>query len=112
MFHISNTAILTQQKLYTDTTDANLTTGTWYHIAVTWTTPQTVAIYVNGDSKTLASIVSNNIATFINGSASFIFGYEADETKDSINGKIDDVQVFNRSLSQTEIRDIYNFGLK
>jgi len=84
--------------------------GQWVHFVVTWNGSATVSnvhIYKNGVETAYSSPVNGvgtrradtslNIGAFNNGSRPF-------------NGTIDDVRVYNRVLSATEILQLYNIG--
>ncbi len=80
-------------------------TGVWYHIAATWdgtTDADGLKMYVDGvpDASHTASqgtIKTNNYALQIGG-------------KNSSDGTIDDVRVYDRALSAEEIEELYNQG--
>lgn len=82
-----------QQKLASNTA---LNANTWYHVAATYD-GTTMKLYINGTldaSKAQTGSVSSNGA--------FNVGYLY-ETSRNFNGKIDEVRVWKRALSQTEI---------
>lgn len=82
-----------QQKLASNTA---LNANTWYHVAATYD-GTTMKLYINGTldaSKAQTGSVSSNEA--------FNVGYLY-ETSRNFNGKIDEVRVWKRALSQTEI---------
>ncbi|GAE63688.1 T9SS type A sorting domain-containing protein [Chryseobacterium indologenes] len=82
-----------QQKLASNTA---LNANTWYHVAATYD-GTTMKLYINGTldaSKAQTGSVSSN--------GSFNVGYLY-ETSRNFNGKIDEVRVWKRALSQTEI---------
>jgi len=87
------------------TTDSNLTTGTWYFIVATYD-GNTLKIYKD-------NIVSNNTATItgtIGTTTSGLgIGWDNDQVgvTNSFDGKIDDVRIYNRALSTSEISDLY-----
>nr|WP_315030342.1 endo-beta-N-acetylglucosaminidase H [uncultured Chryseobacterium sp.] len=82
-----------QQKLASNTA---LNANTWYHVAATYD-GATMKLYINGTldaSKAQTGNVSSNGA--------FNVGYLY-ETSRNFNGKIDEIRVWKRALSQTEI---------
>ena len=93
-----------------NTTGANLTAGTWYHIVVTYTfgTGSSIKIYL--DSNLLggfwdmgngnAPVTTNTQVVTIGGLTN---GYYA-------NAIIDDVRLYKRILSQAEIQQLYQSG--
>lgn len=83
----------TQQKLASNTA---LNANTWYHVAATYD-GATMKLYINGTldaSKAQTGSVSSNGA--------FNVGYLYDASR-NFNGKMDEVRVWKRALSQTEI---------
>ncbi|MCK4429324.1 MAG: VCBS repeat-containing protein, partial [Candidatus Aenigmarchaeota archaeon] len=78
----------------------------WHHIVGTWT-PSNKTIYVDGEEKrnqasTLASIGYS-------GSAALLIGrYNCGGV--ALNGTIDEVRIYNRSLSADEVRENYHNG--
>lgn len=82
-----------------------LSTNTWYHIVGTYDGAY-VKVYVNGSLKGTGSRpVSNSIAT--NGAA-LQFGNKTNASIDYTKGIVDEVQIYNKSLSATEILNLYN----
>jgi hypothetical protein len=80
-----------------------LSTATWYHVAVTYDGAK-VTLYLNGmidgSAAATGAITDNGINASIGAfSTNSLF----------FNGKIDDVRVFNRALSQTEIFQLSNW---
>jgi hypothetical protein len=80
--------------------------NTWYFVAAT-ADGSTVKIYVNGrveNSKSqIAPITSVN---------QFLVVGARDDNKQWLNGTIDEVMIFNRSLTDDEIKFLYQEGLK
>lgn len=75
----------------------------WHHIAVTHDSSNNYVIYVDGVSE--ASGTTVNIDSGVApGLGSRIGGY----TPGFVDGSMDEVMIFNRSLSPTEIEQIYN----
>lgn len=82
--------------LYDSTVNA---LNAWVHLAVTWTTPNTLAYYVGGS---LSSSVASGAAlptTLRLGASQF------GETP--FNGTLDDIQLYNVALSAPNIADLY-----
>lgn len=82
---------------------ANFSTGQWYHVACTYD-GSNIRAYVNGSnvqtwSQTGSVITDTNSPLLIGWS-----GYSTEY----FNGSIDDVRLYNRALSQTDLTTIYN----
>ncbi|MCH7568404.1 MAG: LamG domain-containing protein, partial [Nanoarchaeota archaeon] len=75
----------------------------WYHSVITWD-GSTLQLYLNGTFDSSAA-VSGSIGG--NGN-SFQIGLWRDSFNEYFNGSIDEVLVFNRSLSSDEISALYN----
>jgi hypothetical protein len=90
--------------------------GQWYHLTVLYDPAfgfPRGKIYLNGVEQTITSFgVGAHIAS--SGSALYIGSQNAGSpyyaARVSFNGLIDEVEIFNRTLSQTEIQKIYNAG--
>jgi|LWDU01.1.fsa_nt_gi hypothetical protein len=95
-------------KIYTATatltsSDA-LSANTWYHVVATRQT-QVAKIYINGVEK-----ASGTIDHYIEGSTNMVLGGDLSSSSNNFEGKIDEVSIWNRSLSATEITALYNSG--
>ncbi len=90
-----------------------ITTGAWYHVAVTWTgsaTATNIKFYVNG-VETGYGTTTNGSGTRVNdGTASGSIGNDSTGAR-TFDGVLDDVRAYNRVLSTTEITAIYRAGL-
>lgn len=81
------------------------TPGVWQHVAATrqgnnW------SLYVNGEY-----IMSTTNSTSIgNTSASLVVGYDNAASGRYFNGYFDDYRIYNRALSATEIKQLYNLS--
>lgn len=100
---IGATNLYTQSTL---TTDNSLDTDLWYHVVFTHDITTGGNIYVNG-----VLISSNNTSGDIcSNQNDLLFG--ADNNLGSLwryfNGKLDDIGMWNRALSQSEITSLYN----
>jgi hypothetical protein len=78
---------------------------TWYHLAATYNGNQ-VKLYLNGQLDAFYTITGSIETTNFPVS----IGYWGVANADYFNGLIDEVQIFNRALSDTEIVAIYNAG--
>ena len=83
----------------------------WYHLVGVYNSvAQTISLYVNGqlDKATIAGPASLNGGT-LSGYGSVVLGkpYAQDYY---LNGSLDDVRVYSRALSATEVRQLYNLG--
>ena len=79
--------------------------GNWHNTVVTYDGSQ-VKFYIDGviDNTT---VVSGSIKTFT--SALLQVGY-SDNGTDRFQGIIDDIRIYNRALSSSEIEELYNYG--
>lgn len=88
-----------------DSNAGNLTNGQWHHFVVTFDANNEFVYYVDGKYDLNGSsneiLDNDNINTRIG--AMEISGHDR-----RFNGKISDVRVYNRALSQSEINQLYN----
>lgn len=88
------------------TSNTTLSTGEWFHCAVTCTSGGTVIFYLNGSAdgggNAAGSISTNTNPLEIGG-----MSWAANRT----NGLIDEASVFNSVLSASDITEIYNSGV-
>ncbi|OHA41613.1 MAG: hypothetical protein A3G52_00710 [Candidatus Taylorbacteria bacterium RIFCSPLOWO2_12_FULL_43_20] len=81
------------------------TAGVWYHVVGVFRSETDRELYVNGVSDA-TSAASVNFAATVDRVA---IGYFGDLTPGNfLGGKIDDVRIYNRALSATEIKQLYN----
>ncbi|MEO7976714.1 LamG-like jellyroll fold domain-containing protein [Flavobacterium sp.] len=78
-----------------------LSTNTWYHVAVTYDANGTLTLYKNGDVVGAAA----NVPAFT-GTAVRIGAF--DPGQNLFNGTIDDVRIWNKVLTQAEIQEKMN----
>jgi hypothetical protein len=97
------------------TTSVTMNTGQWYHIVATYNASNSpnrdkTIVYVNG-TQYLQSINFNSPATLkASPSTTFQIGKRGGDTFYEIDGSIDEVSIFSKELSQSEITAIYNSG--
>lgn len=91
--------------LYVDS-NSNINLNDWVHLVSTWD-GNTLKIYVNGILEN--SIYSPNNVQGVN-SENLYFGTMAGNSTWPywLNGKIDDIAIYNRALTQQEITNLYN----
>lgn len=94
---------------YADNTNiANsiVNTSNWYHYVVSYqATNRIITMYLNG------SVVSSRIANnFVTLTPMLLFGHNGQTSATNaviFNGMIDDIKIYNRTLTQTEISQLY-----
>lgn len=91
-------------------TGTDLSTATWYHVAAVYN-GEDIRIYLNGalDSYGPKNPKVYEIGIY-DGSADFRLGKTDDG--DNFDGLMDEVAVFDRALTATEINDIYQNGIQ
>ncbi len=83
------------------------TPGTWYHIAYTFDdATDTQAIYINGVQ--VATGTTTATPTYDSHPVTIGAEYENESLQFFFPGLIDEAEIFNRALSQTEISNIFN----
>lgn len=87
---------------YADSTDYSIKINQWQHVAVTFKN-NFIHFYVNGQDVTLNSTLENMTEDTQN---PLYIGDEADGSR-TFDGYIDEVKIFNDSLSQEQIKAIY-----
>jgi hypothetical protein len=87
------------QELFTTTFN---NTNQWYHLVCTYSGNQ-VTFYSNGN---LIKIFTN--VTFPNNNGSYYFGKSFSGLPQYLNGKLDDIGIWNRALTPSEITGLYN----
>lgn len=92
---------------YAYTGDLNLSTATWYHIVTTFSSG-TFKLYINGVDTTWTKVGSDTTAT--DGNAVFNLGKLSTDGASCFDGLLDEVGIWSRALSSTEVADLYNSG--
>jgi len=89
---------------------------TWYHI-VYQSDGSTWAAYINGKEESLTVGAGSNLGHWfadVPGRDDIVFGAESYKSsypsKTYFKGAIDEVRIYNRSLSQSEIQNLYELG--
>ena len=81
-----------------------LSVDTWHHVVMTWNTDGTHKIYLDGILTTI-SILTPHVMD-ITTPVDFFIGAQSTSYR-NFNGQIDDVKVFNRDISSTEVTDLF-----
>lgn len=78
------------------------TTNNWYHLVCTYSS-NTVTFYLNGikTDQYIVNPLPNNIGNYF-------FGASISGSDQFFNGKLDDIGIWNRALTQSEVTDLYN----
>lgn len=97
---------------YGRTSTVNLTTGSWYHIAMVYngegaTNDDRVKLYVNSITSSITFIGNITSSTFTS-TASVVVGTLNTSNLQTLNGAVDEVRIYNRTLSPSEITTLYN----
>jgi hypothetical protein len=91
----------------------SINTNTWYHVVCTADgtgNRSGMKIYIDGVSQTLRTTGSSSL-TMINSTSALHFGARSQSTPDSyLQGKMDEIALFNSELSASDITSIYNSG--
>lgn len=85
-------------------TGITATTATWYHIVVVQQSSTSVDLYVNG------SATNTGAATFAATAGQFYLGYLGRSSVWYLDGRLDEVAVWNTGLTSTDVTDLYNSG--
>ncbi len=87
--------------------NTTLNNAQWYHLVVTWTgSNKTAKFYIDG-TQSGSDQVGTNVDTIFNSAAAFGIGTSLVEDFD---GMIDEVGVWSRALTSTEVSQLYNSG--
>tara|TARA_R100000734_G_C3319006_1_gene114011 strand:+ start:3478 stop:7401 length:3924 start_codon:yes stop_codon:yes gene_type:complete len=112
-------AIDTSGKLYVEyynrdaiTSAAHIAVDTWYHVAVTYNggaieTATNTQIYVNGSAVSMATSGSQT-GNANTADSNYGIGYRRASTSGYFNGKIDQLRIFTRAISSSEVSTLYN----
>jgi hypothetical protein len=83
-----------------------INTGQWYNIVLVYNRGTGVYAYLNGHSEISQSTSSNYLIE----SGETAIGRKGIDSTDYFDGMIDDVAIFSRALSPTEVTELYNSG--
>jgi hypothetical protein len=96
------------------TAASEVVTNTWYHIAMVYDGSLTgntnrAKVYINGVNKTYSTASSIN-STTSSSTTSLHLGVRGGDLAGYYDGNIDEVSIFDYSLSQSEVTAIWNSG--
>jgi hypothetical protein len=86
----------------------NVTLNAWQHLAVTYTSGAALT-YINGAQVTSSTAVTGNLTGMGNAT---IGARLQDGTAEAYAGGLDDLRVYSRVLSPTEVASLYNLGVQ
>lgn len=90
------------------TSNGTLSSNTWHHVVATWDNTGAHKIYINGaldKTSTLTNFTTINTSTAL----PLYIGKSGDNMAPRLmNGSVDDILLYNRALSLSEIQQIYN----
>ena len=81
-------------------------TEEWAHVAVTWD-GSTIKYYVNGVKDAIEGSYSTSLNVYNN---DLLIGKDAPGATEWFNGNLDDLYLYNRALSESEIQELYIGG--
>ena len=90
--------------------------GEWVHVVATYndatsTAAQETLVYING-TKHIQNVGFGSPASLPSGPGNgFTIGKRGGYTGNELNGKLDEVSIFTKELSQSEVTAIYNSGV-
>lgn len=88
------------------TSTAVVADGTWHHVGFTWNPNRGVEFYVDGR---LDSFHPATASTSIEGNTILLVGGWSSSTF-TVSGSLDDVRIYNRALSPSEVTQLYNYS--
>ena len=100
-------------ELVRKTANSTVSTATWYHVLVTYDGSSTgagIKIYLGGTSKTLTADDTGTYAAMENAAEPLTLGYYQVGSNKFFDGRMMEVAIWNKELSQTEINQVYNKG--
>lgn len=84
---------------------SRLSLNTWYNIILTWERNGNISLYIDG---ALDNKINSQVTSIQNTDAPLIIGDPKMNAPHSIIGLIDEIKIYNRLLSQSEIQSLYN----
>ena len=88
-------------------TSGSIGTGGWHHVVVVREIGSVPRIYFDSSLQALANSAVNSGTL---SSEALYIGNQTGQPSRTFNGKMDDIRIYNRALSATDINAIYNLG--
>ncbi|KXK25998.1 MAG: hypothetical protein TR69_WS6001001290 [candidate division WS6 bacterium OLB20] len=89
------------------TSSTALSTGVWYHLVGTYDGDLTMKIYINGELDTTHTLGGQLIST-VDATGINMGAWQAG-ILDDLNGRLDDVRLYDRELSEVEVQELYGY---
>ena len=86
-----------------------LSTGTWYNVTVVMTRSANMVMYINGSSSCSVAISASSGANILHTSSGLALG-GVGVAAEYVDGIMDEVGIWHRALTTTEVTDLYNSG--
>ena len=80
--------------------------GEWYHFCVVFTHNSDIKAFINGNKETFSASIP--AGTNSNGVQIGVVGTYSSSTNTEFDGKIDQVRIFNKAISDVEVTKLYN----
>jgi len=89
--------------------------GVWTHVCMTYAGGSGVTnyplVYINNDASSPLTIQVGTYVAMNNGSNNVSIGGKGGNSNYYLDGEVDEVAIFNKELSASEVADLYNGGL-
>ncbi|MGB5019049.1 MAG: LamG domain-containing protein, partial [Candidatus Moraniibacteriota bacterium] len=95
------------------TNSTTLNVNQWYHVTAVFTNASSFSVYVNGSSVALTQSGTNGISIGYAAGVPLRIGRRFNSCPDTTyydKGIVDELRIYNRALSGTEITNLYNLG--
>ena len=91
-----------------NSTNSSVVLNRWSFVTATRDSTGSITnIYING---VLSGTANQNSGAPVNGTSNVVTGIRLASTQYYFNGSLDDIRIYNRALSATEVRQLYNMG--
>jgi len=94
------------------TTTDNISLNNWHHIVTTYDGSMSasgVTIYIDGLSQATTTL-ADTIDTAVSSTENWSIGYDAAGSQRAMEGQLDHIKIYNTTLNETEILNLYNYG--
>jgi hypothetical protein len=93
--------------------DSAVSTGTWYHVVSVWgLTANLVNLYINGKLQESDDLFTNNNKTNWMNEIRMGRSMASATSVNGLDGNLDEVHIYNRVLSASEVAILYNTSLR